>query len=120
MTECSEEYEHLQSFLSSLVSSMNKIEANTIMIARRATPPRGFITSQLMIGVIIYAVINRAARTRIMRSKRIVNISPTFSTSLFHFVTVAYINTYVNISLSSALAKPVKSVIYLIAHDYTL
>jgi len=59
---------------------MNKIEAITTIATRRATPPSGFITNQLMIGVIIYAVINRAARIRIMRSKRIVNISPTFST----------------------------------------
>lgn len=59
---------------------MSKIEANTTMTTKRATPPRGFVTSQLMIGVMTYAVINRAARIRTMKSMRIVNISPTFST----------------------------------------
>ena len=55
------------------------MEANTIMTTRRATPPRGFTTNQLMIGAITYAVINRAAKIKIMRNKRIANISPTFS-----------------------------------------
>jgi hypothetical protein len=67
---------------------MNKIEANITITTKRATPTRGFITSQLMIGEIIYAVINRADRIRITRKKRIVNINPTLFT--FQFVTTGY------------------------------
>ncbi len=100
ITKSSKEYEYLQSFLSSLISSISNIEANTTITTKRATPPRGFITSQLMTGVIIYAVINRAARIRIMKNKRIVNINRTLFTLLFQFVTTSYINTYVDTSHS--------------------
>jgi len=74
-------------FLSSLISSLSKTEAKITMMTNRITPPSGFITSQLMIGVTIYAVINKAAKNKIMRNKRIVNISPTFSTFT---VTICY------------------------------
>jgi hypothetical protein len=100
ITKCIKECAHLQCFLSSLISSMSNIETNTATTTKRAAPPIGFITSQLMIGVIMYAVINRAARIRIMRNKRIVNISPTLSTLLLQFVMTSYINTYVDVSPS--------------------
>lgn len=59
------------------ISLMNRAEARMTMITNRPTPPSGFITSQLMIGVITYAVISRAAKKMIARSKSIVNINLT-------------------------------------------
>jgi len=77
----------IQSFLSSLISSLSRIDAKITIMINKMMPPRGFITSQLMIGVITYAVINRAAKNMIMRSKRISVLVPTSSLSLFQFVT---------------------------------
>jgi len=71
---------HYSACLSSFISSRNKTKAKITMMTNRVTPPRGFITNQLIIGVITYAVINKAAKNMIMRSKRIVKMSPT----LFH------------------------------------
>jgi hypothetical protein len=83
----------IQSFLSSRVSLMNKTEAKTIIMINKARPPRGFITSQLMTGVITYAVINKAAKIMIMRSRRTVNInfaSPSFSPFQFDADSISY------------------------------
>lgn len=88
-------------FLSSLSSSLTRTVAKIAMMANRTTPPRGFITNQLMIGVMTYAVINKAPRNMIMRSKRIVNTSLIFYTSLSQSVTTAHnMYLYVNIPQS--------------------
>ena len=70
----------VQSVLSSFISSLTKTAAKMTVMTNRAMPPRGFATSQLMIGAITYAVINKAAENMITRSTRIVNTSLIFST----------------------------------------
>jgi len=70
----------VQFFLSSFISSLTKTEAKITTITSRTMPPRGFTTSQLMIGVMTYAVINKAAKNKMVKSNMIVSTSLIFST----------------------------------------
>jgi len=63
---------------------MNTAETMMTMTTNRTTPQRGFVTSQLMIGVITYAAINKTAKTKAIMSRITFNNILTY-TSLHWF-----------------------------------